>query len=472
MSRVLIVGGGISGLTAAYRLLAARERGEAISSIELIEAEPVFGGKILTERRDGFLVEAGADSFIIRKPAALELVKELGLAESLRPTSTDRSAVYVLRRGELIELPRGLTMVIPTQLGPLLRSPLLSIPGRLRVAMDFVRPRRRRSDDESVADFVRRRFGAEYLDRLAGPLFSGIHSTAAEHLSLNATFPFLGELERRHGSVIRGMRALHRGVSGATLAVSSRVSLTGGLGQLIEALVERLRQSGASIVLSPSRRVVALAARRAPENGDPSWRLDLDDGSHRDADQVVLAVPPAIAARIVSSADPSLSALLEGFQSSSTATVSLGFLAGDLGRPLDGLGYIVPASEGRPITACTWSSSKFEGRAPEGKVLVRAYVGGARNERLLEADDADLVRLVRRELASVLGLKAEPVLARVHRFKNGNPQYAVGHRERVAGLAAATPPGLWLIGGGYRGVGIPDCIADASRVVDELLSGR
>lgn len=497
MPHIVVIGGGIAGLAAAWRLVRASGPGEPIR-VSVTEAGPRFGGKIITERREGFLLEGGPDSFAVRKPRGLGLVRELGLEASLIPTAPngDRGRVHLVRDGRLVPLPEGLSLVVPTRPGAVVRSPLLSAGAKLRLAFDLVLPRHGRTrggthprgsrngapgggedpfagTDESVASLLRRRFGAEYLERVAGPLLAGIHSTDPEELSVEAAFPHLAALERRHRSLLLGAR---RGGStdGAgpvsdRSAGPGRASLAGGMGELVDTLVARLRSAGAE--LHTSRRAVALEPGGDGSGG--GWTIHCDGGPPLGADAVVLASPPRAVARLVRDLGPesarSWAAALEAIPHASSATVSLGFPRSAVGGPLEGLGFLVPRSEGRRLSACTFSSEKFPGRAPAGHVLLRAFVGGARGGELAQRDDEALTALACEELDALLGVKGAPVVARVHRFVGANPQYRVGHLERVRGLERATPPGLILAGCAYRGLGIPDCIASGEGAADAAL---
>ena len=477
-------------------------------SVTVVEASPRFGGKIVTERVGGFLVDGGADSFASRKPRGVGLVRELGLGDRLIPTGSGEppgapAPVHVLRGGRLVPLPAGLSLVVPTRLGPLVRSPLLSLRGKLRVGLDLVLPGPspiadgigrggEPRGDESVADLVRRRFGAEYLERLAGPLLAGIHSTDPEELSVAAAFPHLAAMERRHRSLLLAVRgnggrrpARGAGPSGEAGraptpdTAAARVSLRGGMGELVDALVEALRGlSGLApegVSLRSGRGVLALEPR--PGGG---WTLRLDGGEALGADAVVLAAPPAVVASLVRDLDPGVAASLLAIPHVSSATVSLGYPRAAVTRPLRGMGFLVPRGEACRISACTFSSEKFPGRAPADHVLVRAFVGGAfatdgadsaerRGAEPTGLTDAELTALVHGELARLLGLTAGPVMARVHRFRAANPQYRIGHLERVAELDRRTPPGLVLAGCAYHGLGVPDCVASGERAARRAL---
>ncbi|MBI2879024.1 MAG: protoporphyrinogen oxidase, partial [Candidatus Rokubacteria bacterium] len=459
-------GGGIAGLAAAHRLTElARERGLGLS-LTLLEARDRLGGTIATERAGGFLIEAGPDSFLTDKPWGLALVERLGLGERLIGTREGSRRVFVVHRGRLHPLPEGFLLLAPTRLGPLLRSRLFSWPGKLRMALDLVLPRGRETADESLASFVRRRLGREALERVAQPLVAGIYTADPESLSLAATMPRFLELERRHRSLILGLRAEAARRAGAASASGVRyglfASLAGGMGELVEALAGRL--ADAVRLKSP---VAGLSRSDRP----PRWRIYLADGGTLEADGVMLATEAHAAARIAADLDPELARDLAGIPYASSATVTLGYRREAIAHPLDGFGVVVPRSERRPIIACTFSSLKYPGRAPEGHVLLRAFLGGALQEGMLALDDEALAATARAELAALLGITGPPELVRVHRHPAAMPQYRVGHLELVAGIEArlARHPGLALAGSAYRGVGLADTIHSAETAASHLL---
>lgn len=480
MPRIAIVGGGIAGLAAAHALVRQAEAAPAGPlEVMVLEASRRLGGKIATERLDGFLVEAGADSFSTRRPGALELVEELGLGGELLALDGEGGRVLVLRKGRLEELPGGLQLVVPTDLGEVFRSRLLSLPGKTRVALDLLRLPAGAAGvdpegaDEAVAPFLRRHLGAEYLDRIAGPLLAGIHATDPERLSLRSAFPQLPALAARHGSLIRGARRSPEG------AGPSRVGLARGMGSLVDALARRLQEEG--VELATGRPVTALDF--LPGSGPhPRVRLTLAGGATLEADGAVLATPPGEAASLLAAAAPEAARDLREIPAASTATVSFGFHREDVRHPLDALGFLVGPNEGRAVGGCTFSSSKFPGRAPAGTVFLRAYLGtrpGPDGPAELPADDDALAALALADVRDVLGLTGEPLLVRVHRFPAANPQYLVGHRERVAAVEAALErahrygalPPLALAGAAYGGLGIPDCIAGGRRAAQRVLAG-
>lgn len=424
--------------TAYYAQKDAQQKGLNVN-ITLIERDDRLGGKVTTDTSDGFVVEGGPDSFITQKPWALALARELGLEEQLVGTNDHRRKTYILRRGKLHQMPDGLTLVVPTRFWPFVKSRLISWPGKLRMGMDLFIPPKDDDEDESLADFMRRRLGHEALEVLGEPMLAGIHVAEAETLSLMATFPRLRATERKYGSLTKGMIAARKNRPPST--TSMFMTLRGGLTTLIGALEDAFD----GVVLT-GRGVTALG------NGT----VYLDDGTTLPADAVILATPAYVAADLLGPGE--LADLLTGIRYVDTATVSLGFDADEIGHPLNGFGFVIPHSEPTRLLACTWTSTKFDHRAPDGQVLLRVFVGGPRRQELVQLDDAELVQIVRDELRSIMGISAEPTLARVFRWSKANPQYDVGHLDRVARMEALCPPGVYLTGSAYRGVGMPDCI--------------
>ena len=461
--KLVVIGGGITGLAAAHRAVElARERGVALD-LTLIEARERLGGTIASERVDGFLVEAGPDSFLSEKPWALALCRRLGVEDRLVRTDDRFRKVFVWFGGRLHPLPDGFQLLAPTAMRPFVTSSLFSLPGKLRMALDLVLPRGH-ADDESLGAFVRRRLGAEALERVAQPLVAGIYTADPDDLSLAATMPRFLEVERRDRSIILGLRrALARaplpGTSGARWSLF--VTFAGGMEELVVTLAARL-PAGAAVL---KQRVSALA--REGER----WRVRTAEGGAFDAERVIVATEAHATARLVRYLDPSLANLLGEIPYSSAATISLGYRRADVPHPLDGFGFVVPRSEGKALLAGTFSSVKYPGRAPAGHVLLRGFLGGMLNAAILTEDDGALVSRARAELREALGITAEPVLTRLHRWPASMPQYRVGHLARAEAIehAAAALPGLALAGAAYRGVGIADCVrsgeAAAERVV-------
>jgi oxygen-dependent protoporphyrinogen oxidase len=474
VARVAIVGGGIAGLATAFALHQRAAQANVQLTTSVFEADTSWGGKILTHRAGDFLIEAGPDSFLSQKPWALELCGALGLSHQLVNTNEANKKTFVFSRGRLRELPEGLVLIVPTRLGPFLRSGLLSWTGLARMGLDLVMPARRVGDDESLAGFFRRRLGREAFERLVEPLMAGIYAGDAEQMSLQATFPRFVELERQHGSLIRGMLSGRKrsGSSGTGPARPTRtmfVTLQGGLGELVHTLVERLAQGGTKLNLG--RPVQALRVRSSRIG---TWTYDLlfADGEPFSADAVVLATPAFTAAELLRPLSPTAAGLLETIPYASTATVSLAYKTATLDRPPTGFGFVVPRVEQRDLIAATWSSSKWPNRAPASHALIRGYLGGTGREQVLNLPDADLVRRIRDELTDIIGLRAEPELVELRRWPRAMPQYTLGHLERLKGIqdSLAAYPGLALVGAGYRGIGIPDCIRDGTDAAVELLA--
>jgi len=465
---VAIGGGGIAGLSTAWYL---QQQG---ASYTLLEESGRWGGKLLTERVDGpggrpFLVEGGPDSFIAQKPWAADLAVELGLGERLLGTNDQQRQTYVLNRGRPTPLPDGVLLIVPTKLLPFALSPLISPLGKLRMGLDLVIPAKRDGQDETLADFIRRRLGSEALDKIAEPLMSGIYNAEAERQSLLATFPRFRALEEQHGSLTRGMLASRRARSSNGAVPSSTngrpksvfISLKGGIGELVEGLVPQLDGD-----LRLRSRVAGI------ERADAGYALYLQDGGRLEADAVVFATPAFVTARLLADLAPAAAGDLAGIRYVSTGTISLAFRQADLNPTATGFGLVVPRSEHRPINAVTWSSVKFDLRAPQGSVLLRAFFGGSRSPQSMDLDDDELLATVRRELQDLLGIDAQPLFHRIYRWQRSNPQYDVGHLDRVAAIETALPAGLYVTGSPYRGVGIPDCVKQAQTTARQVLSNH
>jgi len=463
--RLVVVGAGISGLAAAHRAVErAREQGRPLE-LTVLEGADRVGGTIQTEQRDGFLVEGGPDSFLSEKPWALALCQRIGLEERLMRTDDRFRRTFVVWGGRLHPLPEGFQLLAPTRLAPLLASGLFSWPGKLRMACDLVLPRGG-DPDESLGAFVRRRLGREALERVAQPLVAGIYTADPDELSLSATMPRFVEMERRERSVIlalwraaRKAPAQHAGTSGARWSLF--VTLARGMDELVQALAARLPPGAVRL----KERVTGVAR----EGG--RWRIATESGVAHEADALVLAPEAHQAARMLRYVDPALTHLLEGIPHASSATVSLAYRRADVRHPLDGFGFVVPHAERRPIIACTFSSVKYSGRAPDGHVLLRVFLGGALNEAVLQGDDATLVRTAREQIGPLLGITALPELVRVARYTRAMPQYHVGHAARADAIeqSVARHPGLRLVGGAYRGVGIADCVRSGEDAAERLL---
>ncbi len=460
---VVIVGGGVTGLAAAYYVQKKAAAAGVSLRYTLVEQTSRLGGKIVTQESDGFVVEGGPDCFLTSKPWALNLCRELGLDDELIGTNEARRKVYVLNNGRLHPLPEGVMLIVPTQFLPFAASRLISWPGKLRMGLDLFIPRRREDGDETLGSFVRRRLGQEALDKIAEPLLSGIHVSDPERLSLKSSFPRLMDVERKHGSLIRGMLAARRN-NGARPKLPMFMTLRGGMGRLVDTLAGRLDPAAV-------RTGAGVASVHSLNAGGPPYRVRTTDGETLQADALILTTPSDVSARLLAGVDPALAHELAGIRTVSTALVSLGYGPRAGLSPWDGFGFIVPKTEQRRITACTWTSTKFDGRAPAGHQLLRAFVGGPGREELAELDDQALLQTVRAELSDIMGLRAQPDLARVFRWRKANPQYDLGHVDRVRAMQAqaAAHGGLFLAGSSFDGVGVPDCVRQAEQAADGVL---
>jgi oxygen-dependent protoporphyrinogen oxidase len=468
--RVIVVGGGLSGLAAAHRI---HERSGALRrpvELTLLEARERVGGVIATERRDGFTLEGGPDSFITNKPWALDLCGRLGIRDRLIETDPGRRRSFVVRKGRLMPVPEGFVLMSPQRLGPLLTSPVLSWRGKLRILMDLFLPRRDDEAEESLAGFVRRRLGREALDRLIQPLVGGIYTGDPNDLSLKATLPQFLTMEREHRSLIlaglresrrRGPARLSKQSSGARYGMF--VAPEGGMGELPAAL---------AAALPPGTIRTNAAVRRIVRNEPASpWLVELLDGPPMEADAVVLTTEAHAAARLIDAEDPGLALQLRSIPYASSIIVNVAYRRDQIQHPLDGFGAVVPIIEERPILAVSFLSVKFPGRAPSGTALLRVFIGGATQPEYFDLEDAAIEEIVRRELGELIGASGDPLFLRIGRHPRSMPQYVLGHLDRVAAIRRklARHPRLYLAGIAFDGVGIPDCIRAAEATADALL---
>lgn len=464
MKHVVIVGGGIAGLATAYYLQKKRDETGYPVDYTLIESDPRLGGKIVTRTIDDFVIEGGPDSVVTTKPWGVKLFKELGLEDQLIPTNDYKRAIFVLNKGKLVNFPGGFRLTIPTEFVPFALSPLISPWGKLRMAMDLFIPPRRETGDESLASFIRRRLGNEALDKIAGPMMGGIYVADPERLSLKSTFPQFLAMEQQHGSLIKAMQQAkkNRPANGAK-PPPMFISLKGGLNDLVTALVKQLDGE-----LCTGRPVTNVE----PHGSGFELALDHPQMPTIKADAVILAVPAYVAADLVEPFLPPLARLQRKIRYVSTATISLGYRRADVidQHQFDGFGFLIPKGQGRKLIACTWTSTKFDGRAPDNDILLRAFVGGDGQDDVVNLSDDRLLSLVKSEIADIMGVTAQPIVHQIFRWVKSNPQYDVGHLERVDQMEALARqmPGLHLTGSAYRGIGIPDCIKDAMDTVDQL----
>ena len=469
MKRVVIIGGGIAGLSAAYSLREHQKDGAAFE-ILILERKAAVGGNIKTEKVDGFIVEGGPDCFLSEKPWAMELCRRIGMEDRFLSTNDSKRKTFVLSGGKLHELPEGVILMVPTKILPLVTSTLISFRGKLRMAMEMFIPRKKTPGDESLGQFVRRRLGKEALDKIAEPLVAGVHAGDPETMSIRSSFPKFVQLEEEHGSLIRGMvkkmatmRKAPRPAS-AKKKVTMFMTLSGGLTEMIETLVTLLKKSGNTEIRT------GVDVTGVEKKGE-YYEVSIYGAPSIKADSVIIAVPAYAASTLLKGLDPWISERLSTIPYVSTATVSNAFKKKDVAHPLNGFGFVVPKTENRKIMAATWTSVKFSGRAPENSILIRCFVGGSKNTELVDMSDADMVKMVRAELKDIMSIDAEPVLTRVFKWKNSMPQYTIGHDERIASMEEklAKYHGLYLAGSAYHGIGIADSVRFSEVVAKKAL---
>jgi oxygen-dependent protoporphyrinogen oxidase len=469
---VAVVGAGIAGLATAFNLLdRARARGVPLR-LSIFDGDTRPGGVINTERLDGFVVEGGPDCFITDKPWAVRLCQRLGLGDELTSTNPDCRRSYVLRGRRLLPIPEGFYMMAPARFMPFATTPALSLRGKIRAGLDLVLPRGPVLADESLAAFVRRRFGDEVLERLAQPLLAGIYNAEPERLSLRATMPRFLELEREHRSVIAGLVRGRKRATGAGAGTSgARYSLFVTPRRGMTSLVEKLLQEIPADAFRLGTPVTSLQAVAAdgPGSGRPRWTLTTKRGATHAFHAVVLALRAAHAAPLLRPIDPAMADRLSAVPYGSSTTVSLAYRDADVPRPIDGFGFVVPRVENRALIACSFSSVKFPARAPEGHLLLRAFT----SEALVPGRDPEkVIAVIRGEVRDILGITAEPILARAFFYPEAMAQYEVGHLERIAEVESRLErlTGLALAGNGLRGVGVPDCVRSGEVAADRILS--
>lgn len=465
--QLAVIGGGISGLAAAWTL--AQTPGVAVT---LYEATDHLGGVLRTERDGDWLIEGGPESFLAMKPRGIGLARELGLEPHFQTPGADTRGSYILRNGRLHRMPDGLTGLIPTSFGPMARTRLVSPLGKLRMALDYVIPARQADDDETMEQFIVRRLGRDVYEHLIEPLAAGIYSGSGQELSMQATYPQLLQAERDHGGLIRGVLAQRRARQARPIGHQVPIgflSFIDGIQELPNALVAAIESRGGTI--ARNRPITEL--RRT----DTGFQLTADiDGTPTriPADGVILATPVHVQANLLQHLDEDAATAMRGIPQVSSAIVMLGYRESATDQAPRNHGYLVPRAEQRAVKAITWMSSKWEHRAPEGHFLVRGFLGRAGEQKILEQDDAGLVQAVRDQLHHQHGIVGEPVLSRVIRCNAASPQYVLGHTDRVRRIeaAAARLPGLQIAGNMLHGVGIPDSIAAGESAAERLLRDR
>ncbi len=473
--RAIVIGGGITGLAAAYRLRREAERRNIPLTLTLLEASNRVGGVIQTEHRDGFIIEHGPDAFISTKPWAKALCEELCIAEKLIGTNPKVRRSFVVRKGRLLPVPEGFYMMAPGSFLPFIKSPIFSLGGKLRISLDLFITRRSSLEDESVADFVRRRLGKEAFERMAQPMIGGIYTSDAENLSLKATFPRFIEMEREHGSIIKALLAQKRTASQTNRDTSGPryslfLSFEDGMQTLIDTLAECL--SGCIRLLSP---VKSIQQKTDDIQHEWGWRIHLKNSEMLEAEIVCIALPAPQTSKLLAEVSPQLSEMLSAIPYSSSATINLAYRREDVSHPLNGMGFVVPTTEQFNLIGCSFSSVKFENRAPSDHLLIRAFV--AENSDYIKhnlskksASD-EIVSSVTKDMSELLGIATDPMYSVVSQHSQSMAQYQVGHQQQVSEIEelAKGLQGIALAGNAYHGIGIPDCIHSAEQAALALI---
>lgn len=480
MKHIVIVGAGVAGLGAAYKVKRAAEEGHEVS-FTLIEKDDRIGGKIASEMvkdewgGDGsFVVDGGPDCFLTSKPAVHRIAKLMGTFDDELPTDDSRKKTWILSRGGLHEMPDGVMMFAPTKFWPFVTTGLFTWPDKIRMGMDLFVPKKKvpegERNDETLEHFIRRRMGKGCLDHLAEPLVGGVHASDPAKMSLAATFPNLLAMEQDHGSMLKGFLAMRKKVDEMKKKYPQKpgakprtffTSFTTGMQSLADSMADA---SGRDAIRTGS------SVKAISKNGQ-GWKVTLENGDSIDADAIIIATESWAAEPLMRDVDAQIADALSGIEASSSATVSIGFKEDEIGIDMDAFGVLCPVVEKRSMMAATFSSTKWPGRAPKGKVLMRGFVGGPRNQKIMERSDEELADIVLQEMREVLGVKGEPLFKRVYRWTLGMPQYTMGHLDRVELIESRSDDvqGIALAGGSYRGVGIPNCIESGERAVTKVL---
>lgn len=468
--RIVVIGGGMTGLSAAFWAMHEARQNGVDAEVTVIEQADTFGGKVRTVVKDGFVMEHGPDSFLGRKLPMLELVRALGFEDQLVATNPAAKKTYIIHKGKAHLMPQGLMLGVPTQVGPFARTGLISLIGKMRAGFDLVLPRRDVTlGDESLGSFLRRRLGDQVMERIAEPLLAGIYAGDCDKLSLRATFPQFEAIERKHRSLIIGMTKSRQQVaSSAELpAIAKRsmfLSFQNGLTSLIAKLITRLENDGVKLL----NQTTVSAIRKSNE----TYTITCENGKELTADRVIVATPAFSTADLLEPIEPTVSKLRD-IAYVSVANVILVYDKAHVQAPLDGSGYVVPKREGRLITACTWTSSKWGHTAPDHRVVLRCYVGRQGHEEWQSLTDEQMIEGVRKDLRELSDIDAEPLFVKVNRWAKSMPQYPVGHLdvlEDVQSALAKSAPGIFLAGSAYYGVGLPDCIKQGKDAAGKALN--
>lgn len=456
--KVAIIGGGITGLSAAFYLQKEMVEKKLPLDISLIEAKPQLGGKIETIRKDGFVIERGPDSFLERKRSATQLVKDLGMEEELVNNATGVSYVYA--RGKLNPIPEGSVMGIPTNIGPFITSGLFSVPGKMRAAYDFVLPKKTVEGDQSLGQFFRRRFGDEVVENLIEPLLSGIYAGDIDEMSLLSTFPQFYEMEQKNRSLILGLKKT---------MPKQQPKRKKGIFQTVQSglqsIVEELEKQLSHVEVKKGIRVEQL------KKSEQGYALALSNGEGLQVDAVIVATSHQVLTELVQERNVDFS-YFESMPATSVATVAMAFPEEAVKLSSNGTGFVISRNSGFTITACTWTHRKWPHTAPKGKALIRAYVGKAGDEAIVEQSDDVIVKTVLEDLRRIMDIDGEPEFSIVSRLKHSMPQYQVGHKEKVSEIKkqlSKAAPGVYLTGASFEGIGIPDCIDQGKQAVNDVL---
>jgi protoporphyrinogen/coproporphyrinogen III oxidase len=487
MKQVIIIGGGVAGLGAAYKIRRAADSGEDVG-FTLVEKDPRLGGKLATEHiedPDGagsYVVDGGSDSFLTDKPAIHRVAKLLGIFEEETGTIDENKKTFIVHGGRLVEMPDGIMMFAPTKIVPMATTSLYSWPAKIRMALDLVIPRKEKwpegdtaqQHDESVESFVVRRMGRECLDRLAEPLVGGVNGSDPADMSLAATYPNLLQMEQQHGSLVRGFLAQRKKIDEMKKKCPPKPgakkrtffsSFVPGLQYLTDKMADA---AGREHIRT------GVAATKLEHTHDGKWHVTLSDGSVLLGDAVVITAEVWAAESLVRDVEPAIADVLATIPSSSSATILMAFNEADCPFDKRWHGVLSPGIERLPVTGVSLMSSKWPNRAPAGRVLMRGFVGGPRDQEILKRSDEELVEVARDQFVKLIGVKADakPLFARVFRWERGMPQYTLGHLDRVDDIErkCAAVPGLALGGGGYRGVGVPNCLESGEKAVTKVLS--
>jgi len=460
VKQVVIIGGGIAGLAAAQTL----DEKKDFIKYTLFEKDHRLGGKIITESKNGFLVEGGPDCFISEKPAVIQLAQKVGLENSLIGTNDEFKGTFVFSGNRLHALPEGLMLMVPTKIVPFALSPLISWPGKIRMSLDFILPRKKKREDETLESFVTRRLGREALDKIAEPLIGGIHGGDPRTMSLEASFPRFLDMEDRYGSLIKAMLAARKHTprpAPGNVPKTYFMTFKKGMGELVEALERGVKGE-----------IVKGTSVQRIERKDDRYVVFPQGSDSLLADAVVLAIPAHDAAELMNPMDSQAAENLKAIPMASSATISLVFRKESIPGPLNSFGFLIPYVEHRKINAVTFSSVKWDYRVPDQNyVLLRTFVGGAKNSHLAKESESTILTWVFEELRDILKISGQPVMSRVHRWIDARPQYTMGHLERMHLIDSRLQkfPGLYLAGGSYRGIGVPDCIKDGVKAAEDII---